>query len=57
MTTETKQILDELKIIRNDLDYIKERIIDIDLVLTDDDIQSIKVAEKEFKEGKTKRLI
>ncbi len=57
MTTETKEILEELRAIRSDLDYIKEHIIDRDLVLTDDDIESLKEAEKDLKEGKTKRLV
>ena len=52
-----KQILKELKSIRNDLDYIKEHIKEFDLILTDDDLESIKEAEKDLKEGKTKRLI
>jgi hypothetical protein len=56
MVNETKQILDELKAIRSDLDYLKEHIVDIDLVLTDDDLESIEQAEKDLKEGKTKRL-
>ena len=56
MTTETK-ILEELKAIRLDLDYIKEHVTDIDLVLTDDDLDSIKKAEEDLKKGKTKRLI
>lgn len=57
MTTETKQILEELQAIRSDLDYIKGRILDIDQVLTSEDIQSLKDAEKQLKEGRTKRLI
>ncbi len=56
MTIETKEILAELRAIRNDLDYIKEHVVDIDLVMTDDDITSLKEAEKDLKEGKTKRL-
>lgn len=57
MTTKAKQILEELKAIRIDLDYLKTHIADVDMVLTDDDLESIKTAEKELKEGKTKRLI
>ncbi len=57
MVAETKQILEELKVIKNDLGYIKKHIIDIDMVMTDDDIESIREAEKDLKEGKTKRLI
>lgn len=57
MTNETKQILKELKGIRSDLDYIKSHIKDVDILLTDDDIESIREAEKDLKEGKTKRLV
>ncbi|MDP2666210.1 MAG: hypothetical protein Q8P05_01770 [Candidatus Diapherotrites archaeon] len=57
METETKAILKELKNIRSDLDFIKGRLVDFDLVLTDDDVESIKEAEKDLKVGKTKRLI
>ena len=57
MTTEAKQILEELRAIRNDLDYLKEHIIDVDLVMTDEDVNSLREAEKNLKEGKTKRLV
>ena len=57
MTTETKQILEELKSIRSDLNYLKGHIIDLDLVLTDDDLQSLKDSERDLKQRKTKRLI
>lgn len=57
MATEAKQILDELKTIRTDLDYIKVHIADLDLVLTDDDIQSLKEAEEDLKKGRTRKLV
>ncbi len=57
MESETKAILKELKTIRSDLDYIKSHLAESDMLLTDDDIESIKTAEKELKAGKTKRLI
>ena len=56
MGTETKQILDRLEAIKSDLDYIKKHMADVDSVLTDDDVESLKEAEKDFKAGKTKRL-
>jgi len=52
-----QQILERLEEIKLDLDTIKERIIDLDLVLTEDDIESLKEAENDLKQGKTKRLI
>ncbi|MBS3053644.1 MAG: hypothetical protein J4469_04015 [Candidatus Aenigmarchaeota archaeon] len=57
MVDNDKQILKELKEIRTDIDYIKEHMIDTDMILTDDDVESIKEAEKDLKEGKTKRLV
>ncbi|MBI2970886.1 MAG: hypothetical protein HYY37_00530 [Candidatus Aenigmarchaeota archaeon] len=57
MVTETEQILKELKEIRADLDFIKVRIKDVDIMLTDDDVESIRNAEKDLKEGRTKRLV
>jgi len=57
MVDNDKQILKELKEIRIDIDYIKEHMIDTDMILTDDDVESIKEAEKDLKEGKTKRLV
>lgn len=57
MTSETKQILAELREIRSDLDYIKSHMTDTDLILTADDKSSIKEAEKDLKEGKAKRLV
>ncbi len=56
MATETKQILDRLEAIKSDLDYIKKHMADVDFVLTDEDIESLKEAENDFKAGKTKRL-
>ena len=55
--TESKQILEELKAIRTDLDYIKGHIVDVDLVLTDDDREALEAAEINLKHGKTKRLM
>ncbi len=57
MATETKQILEELRIIKSDLEYLKGHIVDLDLVITDEDRISIRKAEKDLKEGRTKRLI
>ena len=56
MKRETKQILEELEEIKSELNYIRRHMIDLDIVLTDDDIGSLKEAEINLKEGKTKRL-
>ena len=57
MVSETRLILQELKGIKQDLDYIKKSIVDVDLVLTEDDVESIKEAELDLRKGRTKRLI
>ena len=56
MASETKQILEKLEAIKLELDYIKKHMTDMDIILTDDDIESLKEAEKDLKAGKTKRL-
>ena len=56
MATEAKEILEKLEIIKTDLDYIKQHMIDVDLVLTDDDLEALNEAEKDLKSGKTNRL-
>jgi len=53
---ETKQILTRLNEIKSELHFIKGRLMDIDVILTDDDLASLEEAEKDFKRGKTKRL-
>ncbi len=58
METEIKvngrEIMQKLSKLQTDMDYIREYIEDI--TLTEDDLNSIKEAEKDLKEGKTRRL-
>ena len=56
MISETKQIFEKLDDIKSELIYLKKHMVDLDLVLTQDDIESLKEAEKDLKEGRTKRL-
>ena len=56
MVAEAQQILQKLDNIQSELDYIKEHLVDADLVLTDEDTESLIEAEKDLKTGKTKRL-
>lgn len=56
MTDENKQILKELREMRADIDYIKRHVIDADIILTSDDLESLEEAEKDFKEGKTRKI-
>lgn len=56
MTAEAQQIMEKLNHIQLDLNFIKEHINDVDLVLMDDDLEALQKAEEDFKLGKTKRL-
>ncbi len=57
MATESAQaIMEKLNHIQSDLNFIKEHLADVDLVMTDDDINAIYEAEEDLKSGKTKRL-
>lgn len=49
-----KEIMAHLARIQKDMDYIKEHIEDI--ALTEDDLSSIEEAEKDLREGRTRRL-
>ena len=53
---EVSLILKELKAIKKDLAYIKEHMIDVDSILTEEDLLILKEAREEFKAGKTIKL-
>ena len=53
---DTKLILGKLEAIKSELDYIKDHITDIDIVMTEDDLDALEEAESDLKEHKTKRL-
>ena len=56
MVTEIKQIVEKLDNLQSDIAYIKKHLVDVDSVLTDDDIEALEEAEKDLKAKKTKRL-
>lgn len=56
MASELQQIMNKLNHIESDLTYIKKHISDVDLVLTDEDIEAIQEAKRDLVAGKTKRL-
>jgi len=56
MVSETNQIINELKEIRIDINFIKEHMVDIDSIMTEEDRKALNEAEKDLREGKTKRL-
>ena len=47
-------IINKLDILKQEIDFIKEHIIDITLI--QDDIDSLNEAEEDLRKGKTKRL-
>lgn len=47
-----KDIADELKAIREDLDYIKEHMVDVDMTLTKDEEERLEESLREYKDGK-----
>jgi len=56
MTAQIKEFTEKLNHIQSDLNFIKKHINDIDLVLTDDDINALHEAEEDLATGKTKRI-
>ena len=56
MATETKQILEELKTIKIDLDFIKKHMFDPDTIMTTEESKRFEQSMKELKEGKTTPL-
>ncbi|MBS3145370.1 hypothetical protein J4414_01030 [Candidatus Woesearchaeota archaeon] len=56
MATETKQILEELKIIKTDLDFIKKHMFDPDTIMTLEEGERFEQSMEELKEGKTTSL-
>lgn len=55
--TKLKELEDEVSLIKTEVEYIKKHTTDSDVLLADDDLESISLAEKDLKEGRTKRLI
>ena len=45
--------MDKLAKLQADVDFIKKNMIDTDCILDEDDKEALRLAEKEFKEGKT----
>ncbi len=55
-TTIPKEIVEELKTIREDLDYIKKHMVDVDIILTPEEEKRLEESLKEYKEEGTTRL-
>lgn len=57
METVTLDVLNRnLKHIMKEIAEIKEHMVDMDMILTYDDMESLQEAENDLMEGKTKRL-
>ena len=54
---EIKRIEKELKEIRNELLYIKEHMVDVDTILTEEERKIHEQSLKEYREGKTTKLV
>ncbi len=50
------QILEELKQIRQDIDFLKSNIIDSNLVLTQEEMKIVAESEREYEKGETVSL-
>ncbi len=53
MVAETKQILEELKTIRTEIDFIKTHMFDPDVMMTTEESKRFERSMQELKEGKT----
>ena len=49
-------IMDRLDEIKSELDYIKKHMVDVDAVLTEDDMDALTEAEEDLKKGRTVKL-
>ena len=56
MSTEAHQILEELKTIKLDLEYIKGHMVDVDTILTPEEEERLEESLQDFREGKTTSL-
>ena len=56
MTTDTSDIISRLEGIQAELEFLKQHIVDADLVLTTDDRAALRASKAAWKAGKTKRL-
>lgn len=52
----SSDLMEELKIIKEDLQYIKEHMVDIDMILTSDEQKILNKSINEFRDGKTTKL-
>ncbi len=56
MATDNEKIMKRLNSIESEMKKLKDKIIDADLILTEDDLESIQQAENDLEKGKTARI-
>lgn len=52
-----EKINDDLEFLKKKVAEIEGHIVDLDVILTEDDAESLREADNDLKQGKTKRLI
>lgn len=56
MAAETQLIMEELREIKLDLDYIKEHMVDVDTILTPEEEEHLEESLQQFRDRKTTSL-
>lgn len=57
MATDVQELIEKLDHMQIDLAFIKKRLVDVDLVLTSDDLDALQQAEEDLKHRQTTRLV
>ena len=52
----SSELMEELKVIREDLQYIREHMVDVDMILTPEEEDVLNQSVNEFRDGKTTKL-
>ena len=50
---ENKTVLEKLESIQSELDFIKEHMVDVDTIMTEEDKKALAEAREEFENGET----
>jgi len=50
---ENKTVLEKLESIQSELDFIKEHMVDVDTIMTEEDKKALAQAREEFENGET----
>ncbi|MDO9537234.1 MAG: hypothetical protein Q7J68_02825 [Thermoplasmata archaeon] len=52
----SSELMQELKIIREELQYIREHMVDTDMILTPDEEELLEESLQDYRDGKTTKL-